>query len=297
MEGRIFQFLSTHIRALGKTHSFKGKQFSDATVVMTYLWAVLWDRPVSWACQLTNWPARCGWHRLPSSSTMSRRLKSISVLALIQQVESALSEWFPGGLCKLIDSKPLTVSLYSKDADARIGHGAGLPAKGYKLHAIVDAISLQAQRWTLASMNRHDAAIAAELIALMPQAQAAYLIGDNAYDSNHLYDLAAAKGVQLLAPQRQSAKSMGKRRHSPHRVAGHARLANPLKCTGQIQSFGLSMLEHRIGVEQGFAYMSNIPQGLSGLPGWVRRPHRVALWVAMKLLIPMARRMVNKRVA
>src|SRR5262245_6316034 len=220
MEGRIFQFLSTQIRELGKTHSFKGKQFSDASIVITFLWAVLWDRPVRWACQLQNWPVACGWERLPSASTMSRRLRTIGVLTLIEQVQSALKELFPSGLWKLIDSKPLTVSVYSKDRDARIGHGAGLPARGYKLHAIVDARSREIQCWTLASMNRHDAAIARELIDGMPPAQAAYLIADNAYDSNHLYDLAATKECQLLAPQRKSARSLGKRRHSPHRLAG-----------------------------------------------------------------------------
>jgi Transposase DDE domain len=297
MEGRIFQFLCTHIRWLGKTHCFKGKQFSDAAIVITYLWAVLWDRPVSWACRSENWPAAWRWQRLPSPSTMSRRLKSIGVLTLIEQVEATLRELFPGGLCKLIDSRPLTVSVYSKDKDARIGHGAGLPAKGYKLHAIVDARSRQSQRWTLAPMNRHDAAIAAELLKSMPDAQAAYVIGDNAYDSNHLYDLAAQKAAQLLAPQRKSAKSMGKRRHSPHRIAGQARLGNPLQCTGQTQSFGMSMLKNRIGIEQGFAYTSNIPQGLSGLPSWVRTPHRVALWVALKQQIASASRLINKRVA
>jgi DDE family transposase len=297
MEGRIFHFLCTYIRSLGKTHSFKGKQFSDATIVMVYLWSVLWDRPVSWACQLSNWPANCHWQRLPSCSTMSRRLKSIGVLTLIQQVQSLLDELFPGGLCKLVDSKPMPVSVYSKDSDARLGHGAGLPAKGYKLHSIADARSRHVERWTVASMNRHDAAIAVELIDSMPNGQATYLIGDNAYDSNHLYELAAQAGTQLLAPQRKSAKELGKRRHSPHRIVGHKRLANPLKCTGQTESFGMSMLKCRIAIEQTFAYTTNIPQGLSGLPNWVRRPHRVALWVALKLQIAAASQIIKKRVA
>src|SRR5262249_20726915 len=87
------------------------KQFSDANIVVTLLWAVLWDRPVSWACQFQNWPKDCGWMRLPTPSTMSRRLRTIGVLTLIEQVQSALGDLFPRGLCKLIDSKPLTVSV------------------------------------------------------------------------------------------------------------------------------------------------------------------------------------------
>jgi hypothetical protein len=293
MEGRIFRFLSTRIRTLGKTHSFAGKQFSDATIVIVYLWSVLWGRPVSWACRRENWPKNFDWPCLPSSSTMSRRLRSIGVISLVEQVQASLDEQFSSGLCKLIDSKPLVVSVYSKDRDARIGHGAGLPAKGYKVHAIVDASSREPQHWILAPMNRHDAAIAVELIDSMPQAQAAYLIGDNAYDSNHLYDLAAHKGCQLLAPQRPSAKGMGRRRHSPHRLAGHARLANPLQCVGQTQSFGSSMLNCRIGIEQGFAYWGNVPAGLGPLPAFVRKPRRVVMWVAMKLLIVAATRLSN----
>jgi hypothetical protein len=296
MEGRIFQFLCTHIRTLGKTHSFKGKHFGDATIVITYLWAVLWGRPVSWACRRENWPQTFDWGHLPSPSTMSRRLRTVGVLSLIEQVQSALTESFESGLCKLIDSKPLTVSVYSKDHDARIGHGAGLPAKGYKIHAIVDARSRQPQHWTLAPMNRHDCAIAAGLIDSMPAARAGYLIADNAYDSNRLYDLAAQKGCQLLAPQRPSAKALGRHRHSPHRIAGHARLANPLWCVGEAESFGRSMLSCRIGIEQSFAYMGNIPAGLSGLPNFVRTPRRVALWVAAKFLIVTATRLLKKRV-
>lgn len=295
MEGRIFNLVSTHIRRLGKTHSFKGKQFSDATIVITYLWAVLWDRPMSWACQKSNWPESADWERLPSGSTMSRRLRTIGVLTLIEQVQTILSELFPSGLCKLIDSKPLVVSVYSKDRDARVGHGAGFPAKGYKIHAIVDACSRMPEHWVLAPMNRHDAAIAAELITMMPADRAPYLIADNAYDSNRLYDLAAEKACQLLAPQRPTAKALGRYRHSPHRIAGHKKLANPLQWSGQTESFGHSLLAFRIGIEQSFGYMGNIAAGLKGLPNWVRRPRRVALWVAGKLLIAAASSIIKKR--
>jgi Transposase DDE domain len=294
MEGQIFDSLSSHVRRLGKTHSFKGKQFSNATIVITYLWAVLWDRPTSWACQKSNWPDNADWERLPSGSTMSRRLRTVGVLMLIDQVQSALSELFPSGLCKLVDSKPLVVSTYSKDRDARIGHGAGLPARGYKIHAIVDACSQMIEHWVLAPMNRHDAAIAAELVTAMPRDQAAYLIADNAYDSNRLYDLAAEKTCQLLAPQRRSAKALGRYRHSPHRIAGHNKLANPLQGSGQTKSFGCAMLDFRIGIEQSFGYMGNIAAGLKGLPNWVRRPRRVALWVAAKRLIVAATRIIKK---
>jgi hypothetical protein len=217
------------------------------------------------------------------------------VLTLLEQALQALAELFPSGLCKLIDSKPLAVSIYSKDREARVGHGCGFPAKGYKIHAIVDARSRMPDRWILAPMNRHDAGIAPILIASMPRGNAAYLIGDNAYDSNCLYEKAAEKQCQLLAPRRPSAKELGRCRHSPHRITGHQRLANPLSVVGQTQSFGQSMLNLRIGIEQSFGYMGNIPGGLSPLPNWVRRPRRVALWIAAKMLIVAMRRLITKR--
>jgi hypothetical protein len=297
MEGRIFALLCTRIRELGKHHSFKGKQFSDAAIVITYLWAVLWDRPTSWACRQENWPKEYRAQSIPSPATMSRRLRTIGVITLVEQVQSALNELFSSGLCKLLDSKPLSVSVYSKDKDAKVGHGCGFPAKGYKLHTITDAISRQPQHWTLAPMNRHDSAIAADLIVRLPQNTTAYLVADNAYDTNPLYELSARKGCQLLAPKRPSSGGFGKHRQSPPRIAGHARLDNPLAVTGQTSSFGMSMLNCRIGVEQSFAYMGNIPAGLTGLPNWVRHPRRVALWIAMKLLIVTATRLLTKRVA
>lgn len=295
MEGRIFQTLYERVRQLGNTHCFKGKRFSDTIIVTTYLWAVLWDRPISWACRMENWPAGWSGQAMPSPSTMSRRLRSVGVLTLFEQARAAMAELFPSSLCKWIDSKPLIVSAYSKDRDARIGHGCGFPAKGYKIHAIVDARSRQLDGWTLAPMNRHDAAMAVALIGSMPQATAAYLIGDNAYDSNNLYEKAAAKKCQLLAPQRPSAKELGRFRHSPHRIRGHQRLANPLCGIGPTQSFGRTLLAGRIGVEQSFGFMGNVPGGLSPLPNWVRKPRRVALWVAAKLLIVATRRLITKR--
>ena len=296
MEGRIFKLLYVQLQQLAKSRAFKAKRFSDAAIVATYLWAALWERPTSWACEPGNWPREWRWRVLPSGSTMSRRLRTVGVLTLLEQVGAELRDLFPSGLCKWIDSKVLEVSVYSKDVDARIGHGRGFAAKGYKLHAIFDPFSRLPDAWTLAPMNRHEAAIARSLLLKMPADSAAYLLGDNAYDSNPLYDLAAEKNTRLLAPRRPSAKSLGRRRHSPHRIEGQARLANPLRVTGQRESFAQAMLKTRIGIEQSFAFLGNVPSGLHGLPNWVRHPHRVATWIAAKLLIIAAHAALTKEV-
>ena len=228
---------------------------------------------------------------------MSRRLRSVGVLSLFEQLRSALRELSPSDLCKWIDSKVLEVSVYSKDIDATIGHGRGFAARGYKLHGIFDAFSRLPDVWTLAPMNRHEGAIARSLLEKIPADSAAYVVGDNAYDSNPLYDLAGKKHLQLLAPQRPSARALGRCRHSRHRISGQARLANPLSVTGQRQSFGQGLLKMRIGIEQTFGLMGNTPVGLHGLPNWVRRPRRVASWIAAKLLIIAAWTALNKGVA
>ena len=53
-------------------------QFSDALVVLVFLWAVLHDRPCGWACNPDHW--KCTRLRpvcLPSQSTLSRRLHRV----------------------------------------------------------------------------------------------------------------------------------------------------------------------------------------------------------------------------
>ena len=45
----------------------------------------------------------------------------------------------------------------------------------------------------------------------------------------------------------------------------------------------------RGGVERAFGQVGNFGGGLSPLPNWVRRPRRVALWVAGKFMIWMVR--------
>jgi len=57
----------------------KRVQFSDRWISLIFLWSVLCDRPMSWACRRENWPSELAFAQLPSSSTLSRRLRSVSV--------------------------------------------------------------------------------------------------------------------------------------------------------------------------------------------------------------------------
>jgi hypothetical protein len=61
--------------------------FSDEDIVKVYYWSVIGDRPTAWACQRRNWPIHLRKRPLPSAATMSRRLRSPSVIALLGALE------------------------------------------------------------------------------------------------------------------------------------------------------------------------------------------------------------------
>ncbi len=60
--------------------------YRHAEILVVYLWAVIHDRPTSWACDPRNWEAAPPvW--LPSQPTMSLRLRSLSVQQLLDRVD------------------------------------------------------------------------------------------------------------------------------------------------------------------------------------------------------------------
>jgi hypothetical protein len=118
-----------------------GNRYNAALIVGVLLWAALHDRPISWACQATHWPAELRMDKLPSQSTMSRRLRGLPVLLLLQLLETALKNGAVKSASsaeplKIIDAKPLVIGSYAKDPDAHWGRAAGCFAKGYKFYAV-----------------------------------------------------------------------------------------------------------------------------------------------------------------
>lgn len=257
-----------------------GHRYSVACIVGVYLWAVVHDRPTSWACQTMNWPADLHFGRLPSQSTMSRRLRSQAVKELLKLMEHALKNATSpppsAESTMVIDAKPLPIGSYSKDADAAWGRGAGGMAKGYKLYAVWGSAGLP-EAWRIAAMNVSEKAMAPELIRRTPSAD--WLLGDSQYDSNELFDLAFDHGVQLLAPRRKKG-SFGHRYQSPHR-----------RFSAKLLEGGAWSIFHaeRTNIERHFGNCTSFGGALSPLPSWVRRLHRVTLWVHAKLLINAAR--------
>lgn len=245
-------------------------RYGDEAICAVYWWAVVHDRPTSWACRRENWPAELVRRRLPSQPTMSRRLRTAAVEQLLRDVEQALLTLSAASqLVLAIDGKALPVGRPSKDRDAACCRGV----KGYKLHAVWGD-SLLPLVWALAPLNVSERRMAQALAADLPGG--GYLLGDSQYDVNYLYDAAAASGYQLLAAQQRPGRALGHRPHSPHRLRGLELLRT---------AAGKQLYRQRRRIEHRFAQLTSFVGGLAPLPFWVRRFQRVKLWVHSKLLI------------
>ena len=269
MESELWKRIVAAAEAVGKNIPFVRVQYSDRIIALVFLWAVLHDRPISWACR-----SMPGWCR-PSSSTMSRRLRTASVHKVLKRILKTLSPTDGPTWCKWIDSRPLPVGGSSEDPDARPGRAAGFLAKGYKLHLISDGGGCVVA-WDVRPMNENDKTAATPLVETLDDE--GYVVGDNQYDSNRLFDLAAAHGHQLVA-RRRAGTAFGHQRHSPHRYRSAVLLEHP---------FGQALLRQRYDIDRLFAQQSNFGGGLGPLPNWVRRLHRVRRWVLGKLIIQAA---------
>lgn len=252
-----------------------GTYFGVARIVGVFLWSVLHDRPVCWACRGENWPEDLRPSALPSQPTMSRRLRSAAVQELLRAMaEDSVHRTVPGWV-KSIDSKPLPVGDHSKDHDATWGRSFSgrLRLKGYKFHAVWDSGPMPLA-WEVTGMNVHDSRAAARLL---PQLHAGgYVLADCQYDHNKLYDLAARHGHQLVAHRQHPQAGLGHHRHSPFRLRSIAL---------QRTTFGRALMNQRNAIERQFGGLTSFGGGLAPLPSWVRNLPRVWLWLTAKLLI------------
>ena len=276
MERELWNLLYHVVQKLDSPH---GRwKYSDGEIVMVYFWAVVHDRPTSWATAKTNWDNDFCPARLPSQSCLSRRLRQSETEQLMTAVEetwlavACVKQWW----LKIIDAKPLPINGFSKDADAAYGRGAGSYQNGYKFYAVWGVGPLP-MSWALASMNVSEKIMARSLIRDLPGE--GYLLGDNEYDANVLYDFAHEANHQLLAPQRKST-ALGHQRHSPYRLRCIELCKHP---------FGKALLSHRGAIERNFGGLTSFGGGLMGLPSWGRRFPRVRNWIHAKLLINAAK--------
>lgn len=272
MEAQAYRELYLIIWRLGQRHRSPHVVFPNHLIVCVFFWSVLHDRPVDWACQRRNWP-RHARHRLPSGSTLSRRLRRPEVQALIQDVHQLLISRVALSTIWHIDARPLPVGHASGDRDAKRGYAGHGIAKGYKMHAVYNASGV-VTTCIVRPMNEREPTVARGLIPDIPGP--GVLVGDNAYDSNELYDLAGAGGLQLIAPTKQNAKDLGHRQHSPYRL--HVR--RDMTKTQRRQWY-----KQRDDLERAFGRMATKSGCLAPLPAFVRGLYRVTRWVQAKLII------------
>lgn len=285
MEHQLWKKILVVMKTINKPRRNTRCTFPVEEIVRVWFWAVLHDRPVSWACDRRNWPLHERRRSLPSSSTMSRRMRFSETQTLIKEIEKQTLR-SPGTkpLAWMIDGKPLVISNCSKDKQSGFGRAVGGKGKGYKLHAIVGTDGSFAA-WRVAPMNKDERIMARRLIR---EAEIqGYLLADGGYDSNPLHKLCAERGeLQLVTPPRGGlGRPKRDRRQSPGRLRSIALLENPQP------EFGHALLHERSAIERTFGNMTSWGGGLTHLPPWARTHRRVHRWVQAKLIINRLKRL------
>jgi hypothetical protein len=279
VEHQLWKKIVAVMEAVAKPRNLARCTFTNEAIVLVWFWSVVHDRPVSWACKRCNWPVHLRKKKLPSSSTMSRRLRSEAVKTLVYSIEKETVRKPKQPTCYwMIDGKPLTVSAISKDRQAGYGRAARGKAKGYKLHAIVSTDGCYAA-WRIAPMNKDERVMARRLVREGPIE--GYLIGDGNYDSNPLHKVCGEQpNLQLITPPRGGCgKTKRRRRQSPGRQRSLELQENPQP------DFADQLLFDRNEIERQFGKLTSWGGGLTHLPPWARTHRRVFRWVQAKLIL------------
>lgn len=286
MEDQLWKGILMVFSQVSKRPKRARSRFSDEDIVRTFYWAVLHDRPISWACCRQNWPPHARRRAPPSNSTMSRRQRCPHVVALLNAIEQRVTRPWQPGLFWMIDGKPLVIGGCSKDRQAGYGKAAASKAKGYKLHAIVAANGSLAT-WRIAPMNKDERVMAKRLLKAVDIQ--GYVIGDANYDSNALHEICVAcDNRQFVTPRRYGPqRNIGHRAQSPGRLRSIALLENPEA------QFGRRLMHDRAAIERCFANATNWGGSLTHLPPWVRTHRRVRRWVQAKLTLTGLRRVIK----
>lgn len=143
----------------------------------------------------------------------------------------------------------MVVSPYSKDRAAKWGWAYSSKARSYKVFALCDL------EGRLVACQTHPMNVAEPLVAraLLEQTdRPGYVLDDSIYDSGPLYELAAARHLQLLAPRNR---------------------------------IGSKLYACRTAIERVFSRLASSRSGLDHLPPFVRTPERVRLWVQGKIIL------------
>ncbi len=285
MEYQLWKAIVAVLTALGKPRKRRADDYTDHDIVGVYYWAVIHDRPQAWACQAKHWPIHLRRRPLPAPGTLSRRLRTRSVVALLGALERRVTAPREPGLFWMIDGKPLPIGGCSKDRQAGYGRAAGGKAKGYKRHALVGSGGTLAVG-RVAPMNKDERVMGGRLLKAAPPEVVGYVAADSNYDSNKLHEVCDGRGnVQLVTRRRYGpGNGTGHRKQQAGRLRSIALTENPYP------AFAERLLQDRAEIERHFGNLVNWGGGLSSLPAWVRTHRRVRRWVQAKLVLTALKR-------
>jgi hypothetical protein len=190
----------------------------------------------------------------------------------------------PAGVA-FFDGKPLVVSEYSKDPDAKIGYADGRMRRGYKLHGFIT------QNGWIAGFQTHSLNVGEPNTArafLDVVTPGTLILADGNYDSGPLYQAIADRKSMLLTRLRST-----KRSEKQLKKVCPARLAAIILWQDYAEVCDQTM-KTRDEVERVFGALTSFGGGLAPLPAWVRRLTRVRRWVAAKIIIYHARLFLRK---
>jgi hypothetical protein len=272
-------------REVAKLHPpVRRPKFADWLVVAMYLWAVAHDRPQGWACVRSHDSSAFRPRKpLPSVSQFNRRVAGEQARLILERVHRELAGELTATALSYLDGKPLTVGVASKDPDAAKGHVMGGWAKGYKLHAWMTE-DRRLPLWCVTPLNVHEVPVARLLVGQVTQlSQRSLTLADRNYDAHDLHkDLHARDGRLLVNPKGPA--TMAERHPVTLRQMGAARrelVAAQDRCPSLLRM----VLRQRVNAEGILGNLCGYGGGLTGLPPWVRRLHRVRRWVGGKIIL------------
>lgn len=264
--------------------------YANWLIVAMYVWSVAHDRPLCWACRRRSYNGLFHPRRLPSVSQFTRRVKSDDCQRILQLVHDRFAHRGMVSDELYIDGKPLPVSPVSKDRDAKRGKISGAFARGYKLHAAVNA-ARRIVVWSVMGLNEDEKTVArhALLPNLPPLTRDGLVLADSHYDSAPLHQqVCAPLGLCLVHPLRGQDRAGGKNRAWKLRQMPPARRALVRLWADHPQLMRF-VFKARQQIERVFGVLTCTAGGLTHLPAWVRGLTRVRRWVGVKIILYNAR--------
>jgi hypothetical protein len=264
--------------------------YSDHLIASLYFWAVLHDRPMTWALDPDYYnrlfrPRKA----VPSISQLNRRIAANRFQTILQRVHERLAgdSRFKG---LVIDGQALCVSPVSQDRDARAGHVPGGMGRGYKLHAAV-ASDGSIPVFCVMPLNAHETPIAAEMLAtgLRHDLNGVLVMADGNYDWHAFHKFIARRGGFLITRPRGRAKHPVTRRQM-----GPAR-RHLIDLWDRCPRTMAKVYAYRKHVERRFGNLASIPGLLGALPKHVRGLPRVRRHVGAKICLYHAHQIAKQR--